>query len=100
MQGILTGNLDELQQLALVTIIRLDAEKEAERDFLYFKMMAVTAHPEKAPDILGIRDEPDFKPEEWEEILPGEEFEYVPVFEREESQQVLRDLQLLGFSLN
>jgi len=95
---VLTGDLNDVQQLALVSVLAASQKEEFDRDWRNFVLAAVAAHPEDAKRWLKMlkpgEDEEDDAP------LTDEEMEdYVPVQERQGLGDALRDLQRLGFAM-
>lgn len=97
----LKGDLNEVQQLALVTALGEQGKREFERDWRNFVLTMIAVHPQDARRILRLLDrdrqeEPGAFAEEMEE---EEMQEYVPVQEREDFSAVMRDLQRMGFAV-
>lgn len=98
-QGVLKGDLNDLQQLALLTSLERQDIKEAKDERRRFVMMAVAMHPERADALLRLLDEED--PDEFAKPIPEDtDFsEYVPIQQRDELADILRDLQSYGMTI-
>jgi len=98
----LQGDLNELQQLALASVIKQREDKEYERDWRQFVMTAVAMHPENTKSILTLLDPEKMSEEEKEQSeyakpLTDEEMEeYIPVQMRPEHRDIITDLRELG----
>lgn len=56
-QGLLTGDLNEVQQLALLVILREDTKATDDREWRDFRSMLFAMHPSEAKTILDALDE-------------------------------------------
>jgi hypothetical protein len=97
-QGILQGDLNDLQQLALMAHLeqeQIRAVKDQKRQFI---MMAIAMHPEKANSLLQTLEGEEQDPQEWAEPIPEDAdlSDYVPVQQRPEFQDILKELQNFG----
>jgi hypothetical protein len=94
----LVGDLNDVQQLALVSALAQDKKEEFDRDWRNFVLAAVASHPENAKHWIKM-----LKPgEDGDEDAPLTEEdleEYVPIQERQGLGDALRDLQRLGFAV-
>ena len=100
-QGVLVGDLNEVQQLALVVVLGKAQETSFEDKWRDFVMSAIAAHPEngrKLIKLLGMTDSGD-EGEFARELSDEEMAEYVPVQESGDLPAVLADLQRLGFAV-
>lgn len=65
-------------------------------------MMAIAMHPERADSLLRLLvEEDDRDPNEWAEPISDEEdfSEYVPIQQRDELGDILKDLQSYGMTI-
>lgn len=93
-QGILKGDLNIVQQLALQRLIAFELNDMAETEAYKIKTQLMIAHPELAKDIMKEGDDDEFDYEELEELdLDDPSASHSP----ETIDQMLGSLRNLGF---
>ena len=94
--------MNDLQQLALLSVTSWQDKQALEAEWRNFKYAAIAAHPENTESILkaleGALAADEENPEEWAEPISDEELgQYRPY--GEDAEQVIAELRSQGFSV-